>query len=104
MEKKEYRFTEQEAADFAKEASKLVVIRTYTDGCSNDTERKATKAEKTLVEKAIFAALVAIRNHYDADSAKATAEFFIIHGSKYEDHINTYDSIFQKVDNFLSRY
>jgi hypothetical protein len=102
------RYSEQEAVEFAKEAAQTVEIRTYTkDRCSVDTKRNSTDKEKTLLENAIYAALLAIRNGYDADSAKATAEFFIIHGSGTdscginETHINSYGSVYIPICEFL---
>jgi hypothetical protein len=102
------KYSEQEAAAYAKKAARTVEIRTYTeDGCSVDTKRYSSDKERTLLENAICAALLAIRNGYDADSAKATAEFFIIHGSGTggggykEPHINSYGSVFIPICEFL---
>jgi hypothetical protein len=102
------KYSEQDAAAYAKKAAKTVEIRTYTkDGCSVDTKRVSTDKERALLENAICAALLAIKNGYDAESAKATAEFFIIHGSGIdsrgikETHINSYGSVYIPICEFL---
>jgi len=93
-------YTEQAAKEFAKKTAETVVIREYKDGNSTDTRRSSNKAERFLVERAIYAALLSIRGGYEPQSAKATAEFFILCNSG-EPHINTYDSVFIPIDNFL---
>jgi hypothetical protein len=94
------KYSENEAKEYAKNISKTVVIRSFENGSSDDNRRESTAAEAELVERAIAAALVAIRAGYNADSAKATAEFFILHNSG-ETHINTYDSVYIPINDFL---
>lgn len=98
--KTNYEYTEKDASEFAKEASKSVVIRSWNNGNSNDDRRESTKIESEIVERAIVASLIAIKNGYDVDSAKATAEFFVIYNSG-ETHINTYDSVYIPICEFL---
>jgi len=93
-------YTEKMAKDYAKAMAKTVVIRSYEDGNSKDTRRKATRAEASLVERAIAAALIAIRSGSDESSAKATAEHFVLYGGG-EAHINTYDSVFIPIDKLM---
>jgi hypothetical protein len=109
---KRYRYSEQDAVDYAKEAAKTVEIRSFTkDSCSVDTKRESTTEERVLLENAICAALLAVRNGYDADGAKATAEFFVIHGggntgngnAERITHINSYGSVYIPICEFLRR-
>lgn len=104
-----YNYSEQEAAGYAEEAAKGLEFRTFEDGCSRDERRASTEPERALLEKAICAALWAIRAGYDADSAKATAEFFVLHGRNKgmgwrDPHINTYGSVYIPVCEFLERH
>ena len=100
---KKYDYSEKTASEYAKEISQSIVIRYQRNGYTEDKRRKANKTESRQVEKAIAAALIAIRNGYNEDSAKATAEFFIIHNSG-ETHINSYDSVYIPINNFLKAY
>jgi hypothetical protein len=93
-------YTEQAAKEYAEKTAETVVIREFKDGNSSDTRRNSTEAEKAIVERAIFAALLSIRGGYEPQSAKATAEFFILFNSG-ETHINTYDSVYIPIDEFL---
>jgi len=101
-------YSEQEAADYAKEAAKRVEIRSYENGCSRDDMRDSTDEERALLECAICAALWAIRAGYDAESAKAAAEFFVAYGSDsggvWETHINTYGSVYLPIGRFLNSH
>lgn len=98
--KMKYNYTEKMASEYANEISKSVVIRSYDNGNSKDERRESRPAEAQMVENAIAAALIAIKNGYDENSAKATAEFFVIHNSG-ETHINSYDSVYIPINNFL---
>jgi len=93
-------YTEQAAKEYAEKTAETVVIRKFKDGDSSDTRRNSTEAEKAIIERAIFAALLSIRGGYEPQSAKATAEFFILFNSG-ETHINTYDSIYLPINEFL---
>jgi hypothetical protein len=93
-------FTEQAAKEYAQKTAETVVIRAYNDGNSSDTRRNSTKEEKAIVERAIAAALLSIRNGYEPQSAKTTAEFFVLFNSG-EPHINTYDSVYIPINEFL---
>ena len=93
-------FSEQSAKEYAEKTAETVVIREYIDGNSNDTRRISTEAEKDIVQRAIYAALLSIRGGYEAQSAKATAEFFVLCNSGVT-HINTYDSVYIPIDDFL---
>ena len=97
-------FTEEEAIAFAKEKSESIVIRTHGKYGSDDERRDAIPEEAQQVKNAISAALIAIRNGGDPDTAKATAEFFIILnesiGNEFS-HINTYDSVYIPINEFL---
>ena len=94
-------FTDQAAKEFSRKTAETVVIRKYKDGNSTDTRRNSKKTERFMVERAIYAALLSIRGGYEPQSAKATAEFFILYNSG-ETHINTYDSVYIPIDNFLA--
>jgi len=93
-------FSEQAVKEFSEKTAETVVIREYKDGNSSDIRRNSTEAEKAIVERAIFAALLSIRGGYEPQSAKATAEFFVLFNSG-EPHINTYDSVYIPIDEFL---
>jgi hypothetical protein len=93
-------FTEQAAKEYAQKTAETVVIREYKDGNSSDTRRNSTNEEKAIVERAIAAALISIRSSYEPQSAKATAEFFVLYNSG-EKHINTYDSVYIPINEFL---
>jgi len=93
-------FTDQAAKEFSKKTAETVVIRKYKDGNSSDIRRNSTKAEKAIIERAIYAALLSIRGGYEPQSAKATAEFFVLYNSG-ETHINAYDSVYIPIDEFL---
>ena len=96
-----YNYTEKDASEYAKEISQTIVWRSYDENhSSTDNRRRATKTEAKLVEKAIAAALWAIKEGRDPDTAKATAEYMIIHGSG-EDHINTYLSVYIPINDFV---
>ena len=96
-------FTEQAVKDFAEKTAETVVIREYKDGNSSDTRRASTNEEKAIVERAIAGALLSIRSGHEPNSAKSTAEFFILFNSE-ETHINTYDSIYVPINNFLRAF
>ena len=93
-------FTEQEIRTFASVTSKTVVVRSYKDGNSSDTRRQSTEEEAALIERAIAAALLSIRDGRDISTAKNTAEYFVFYNSG-ETHINAYDSVFIPIGDFL---
>jgi len=100
------KYTEQEAHDYAHEKSGQVEIRSYDErGNSNDAWRDSTPEEATIIETAIYAALLAIREGYNADGAKATAEFFI-HTSPIcetpEGRINGYGTVYIPICEFIA--
>jgi hypothetical protein len=94
-------FTEQAAKEYAQKTAETVVIREFKDGSSSDTRRNATIKEKAIVERAIAAALFSIRSGHEPQSAKTTAEFFVLYNSG-EPHINTYDSVYIPINEFLA--
>jgi hypothetical protein len=94
------KFTEQDIMNFAEKAAETVVIREVKDGKTSDTRRTSTDEEKAIVERAIAAALLAIQNAYEMESAKSTAEFFV-HYKSGEPHINSFDSVYIPVSEFL---
>jgi len=94
-------FSEQVVMEFAEKTAQTVVIREYKDNNSYDTRRISTSEEKALLERAIAAALLSINSGYEPDSAKATAEFFVLINSGIT-HINTYDSIYIPINEFLT--
>ena len=100
---KVYNFTEQQVKEYAEESAKSVVIYSFENDHHNNIRRKATKAESYLVERAIAAALLAIRSGYDEDSAKATAEFFVLYNTG-KTHVNTNDSVYVPIKDFLAAW
>jgi hypothetical protein len=94
-------FTEQAAKEYAQKTAETVVIREYKNRNSCDTRRNSTNEEKAIVERAIAAALISIKSSYEPQSAKATAEFFVLHNYG-NPHINTYDSVYIPINEFLA--
>ena len=88
------RATEQELREYARENAKTIIIRSYVEGSSRDTERRSTKKERLIIESIIFGALVAIRNGAEKQTAKDTAEF-ISHGLLPD--VNGYDTIYNRI-------
>jgi len=99
---KTYDYTEQQVKEYAREKAQLITIREYVDGNSRDYRCYATSEDSDLVERAIGAALLAIRNGYDVDAAKATAEYVVLWENRDERHINTYDSVYIPIGDFIS--
>jgi hypothetical protein len=62
------KLSEQDLRKFAQGISGTIVIRTYKDGNSDDTRRKATKREQGIIESIVFGGLLAISvgNNHDA--------------------------------------
>jgi len=102
--KKEFYATEQEMYDYARDKSLRVEIRSYDEhGNSSDIWRNARQEESDMIEAAIYAALLSIRDGYDSASAKSTAEYFIHINpiSKTADGcINAYGSVWIPIDEF----
>ena len=95
--KKIYKYTKEDAINYAKEMSKSVVMRRFGNG----DVRKPTPSEKLKVESAIVAALMAVLYGFEIESAKATAEFLVDYNNE-EPGINTYDSVYIPIDVFLN--
>lgn len=97
--------TETELREYATEQSKTIVIRTYTNGNSDDTRRKATKAEQHITFSCIYGALLSINNGRDKQSCMDTAEFAanllfkkgLTHEGKQP---NNYDSVYCPIYNY----
>jgi len=98
-------YTENEAYDFAEKQSQKVTIRSMEEGCSKDRERKSTESEQKLIQRAIYSALLAIREGQDKKAAVATAEYFVNQEEVPEKgdmvHINGYDTVCCPINNFL---
>jgi hypothetical protein len=98
------RISEQVIEEYAKQMSQTVVIRSYDNGNREDTRSPAEPEEARAVSTAIESALIAIKNGYDEDTAKAAAEFFV--GCQFpsewnEPRINTHDSVYLPINEFL---
>ena len=101
-----YAYTEEDIRKYSEEHSLYVVERFFERGRSEDIRREATEEERRLVFLAIAGALSAIRNGYDRHSAASAAEYFIIWnnpGPADEAHINTYDTVYNPVLDFLMK-
>jgi hypothetical protein len=98
-------YSEQKAEEYADEVSQSVVIRSFVDGNSSDDRRESTDEEKWLLKTAIYAALLAIREGRDEESAKAAAEYFIAvnQPAANRTRINTYDSVYEPIGVFLTK-
>jgi len=101
-----YTYTEEDIRKYSEEHSMYVVERSFENGRSEDIKREATEEERRLVFLAIAGALSAIRNGYDRRSVASAAEYFLIWsnpGAADETHINTYDTIYNPVLDFLMK-
>lgn len=98
-------YTEQEAKEYAEIVSNTLVVRTYDNGNSDDTERKTTSREKEILTNIICGALFAIRTNQlggiAIQTAKDTAEFA---ADLMLPYINGYESVYLKIDDFVARY
>lgn len=94
---------ETELRAYAKEQAQTVTVRTFHNGNSNDTKRLATPTEAHIIETIMHGALLAIRSGYNEKDVINGAEYIAIvqlNGS-HEDHINTYDSVYLPLKNYL---
>ena len=96
-------YSDEDIKAFALDTAKMVWERSYNNGSSVDTRRNTTPEEAALLARAVTAALCAIRAGYDETACKSTAEYFVLYNSG-EPHINTYDSVYLKIDEFLTRH
>lgn len=96
--------TETELRDYATEQAKTIVIRTYTNGNSDDTRRRATKAERHITFSCIFGALLAINQGSDKGACLSAAEFtanlLYKPTTTHEKHPNNYDSVYCPIYNY----
>ena len=96
---KKYNYTKKIVVEYAEEMSKSVVID-IPEG--KTVRRTASGFEADQIKQAIAAALTAIMSGYSESCAKATVQLFIKHGDfKY---INTLNSVFIPIDNFLEKH
>ena len=89
--------TDKDLHDAAEFYCDTIVIRSYENGNSKDTRRKATKKEHDLLHKIIYSALSAYRfKGSDIDGILNMAEFIgmQLFQNKGDAGINTYDSIY----------
>lgn len=91
---------ERDLKSFAREAAETIVIRTYTNGNSDDTERKTSEIEQIIISNLIFAGLLAIKNGGDVQTAKDACEYA---GKLFLPDMNGYDSIYLKIDSIMER-
>jgi hypothetical protein len=90
--------------EVAKAHSQTITIRTYENGCSQDKERKATKAEQAILCGIIFGSLLSINSGSDLDSIKSNAEYIgnqLLPGTSIK-HMNGYHSIYMAIDNCIA--
>jgi hypothetical protein len=112
---KVYDYSLEEAKAYAEEASRSLVFRTFNNGDSRDERRDSTEEEAGMLRLAIYAALLAIRGNHESVGetgnewgAKAAAEYFILawqdSGGLDAPHINTYDSVYIPINNYLNAH
>ena len=88
------KFTEQELKEYAKEQSKTIVIRTYTNGSSKDERREATKPERKIIESIIYGGLLAINSGANVQSVADAGEYI----AKLQiPEMNSYDTIYNPI-------
>ncbi len=100
--------SENDLRAYAKERALTVTVRTYDHGNSNDTERPATPEESRIIETIIYGALLALRSGRDVDGVVNGAEYIALvqldidpyRGT--ESHINTYDSVYCPIKDYIA--
>ena len=106
-----YKYTDQDASDYAMQTSASVVIRSYKDGDSRDERRISTGDDASLIYTTVYAALLAIKHGDDEQSVMSMAEY-IIHVTQNlrhirdqeEGRINAYVSVFTPISTFLAKH
>ena len=92
----------------AENISENITIRTYTNGNSNDTKRKASTAEKAIIFRVAFGALLGL--NWGTDTRKSrkseqaiidTAEFTI---GQFIRDCNGYDTIYLPLKKALAEW
>lgn len=82
----------------AAEIAENITIRTMIDGCSHDTTRKSTDAERDIIYKLALSALLGLNHGEEARQSEA-AESAIINAIEYTlilmiPNANSYDTIY----------
>ena len=90
------KYTSEELKKIADEYSDEVVIRSYVDSCSSDDRRETTLAEKEILNKILYAAMVSYGyrnedNHGSIDAVLDMAEFTLM---QFLPEANTYDTVY----------
>lgn len=93
MTPREFREKYNDYRPLAEEIAKDITIRTYVDGCSHDDKRPATDAEKDIICKIVYSALLAYgwSDNARLDSILDTAEFTL---HQFIPTANSYDTIY----------
>jgi hypothetical protein len=84
--------TEQELKEYAGAQAATIVIRTYENGNSTDTRRKATRRERAAIKGILFGGLLSIRFGCKLDGVTNTCEFI---GNVQLPGMNGYDTIYR---------
>lgn len=109
MENKKERtiYSEQQMKEFAADASKVVMVRTYTAGSSNDAPRPATEDEQRVLFFTIYGGLLSANYSGKVQEAADTAEYIagVAFGEKKhnETHINAYDCVYNPIKEFFRK-
>ena len=93
MTGKEFRETYSDYGALANEIAEHITIRSYHDGNSCDTTRKATEAEGDIIAKIAYSAMLSYEWKDDAslDEILDMAEFTLM---QFIPEANTYDTIY----------
>ena len=87
------KYTIEQLKEIARDYSTSIVIRSYTNGSSSDDRRETTLAEREIIQKIIYAAMIAYgyrseenRGSIDAvlDMAEFTCHQFLPECSAYD--------------------
>lgn len=99
---------ETELKQLAESISKFITIRTYENGSSCDTKRKSKKAEREIIYKIAYSALLGLnygvktRNNDDiAQGILDTVEFAI---NQFLPDCNSYDTIYIPLKSILRHW
>jgi len=71
-------FTEDQAKRFAEDNAAFITVRVYSSLADRgtDSKRESNDVEKQMLTRAVFSALLAVREGFDVSACLASAEYF----------------------------
>lgn len=99
---------EAKLKEIAEGISQEVVIRTYENGSSRDTRRKATAKEKAIIYRVAYGALLAL-NHGEEARSSRLAEQSIVDGAEFTIDLfipdcNGYDTMYRPLKKAITEW